>query len=117
MIERRKFLAGAMVLAGAAPMVKAAVVARGNSSLPLEKRVSELEARSGGRLGVALVDTGSRRRFAWRGDERFPLASTFKFLLAAQLLSRADHGAERLDRRLPIRESRLGNSSFTRSRV
>ena len=117
MIERRQFLAGAMALAGAAPMVKAVALARGNDGSPLGNRVRELEAASGGRLGVALIDTGSRRRFAWRGDERFPLASTFKFLLAAQLLSRADRGEERLDRRLPIRESRLGNSAFTRSRV
>src|SRR3954454_23214193 len=117
MIERRTFLAGALALAGAAPMVKAATSARANGSSSLEQRVREIEARSGGRLGVALIDTASHRRFAWRGDERFPLASTFKFLLAAELLSRADRGEERLDRRLPIRESRLGNSPFTKSRV
>jgi beta-lactamase class A len=117
MIARREFLVGAVALAGAAPMVKAAALAKGNGPFPLEKRIRELEARSGGRLGVALIDTGSHRRFAWRGDERFPLASTFKFLLAAHVLSRVDRGEERLDRRLPIRESRLGNSSFTKSRV
>src|SRR4051812_10738891 len=117
MIERRKFLAGAMALAGAAPMVKAVALARENNGLPLERQVRKLEARSGGRLGVALIDTGGHRRFAWRGDERFPLASTFKFLLAAEILSRADRGEERLDRRLPIRGSHLGNSAFTKSRV
>ena len=117
MIERRTFLASAVALAGAAPMAKAAAFSARSPGFPLENRVRELERTSGGRLGVALIDTGSHRRIAWRGDERFPLASTFKFLLAAQLLSRADRGEERLDRRLPIRESKLGNSPFTRSRV
>jgi beta-lactamase class A len=117
MIARREFLAGAVALAGAAPIIKVAALPTGNRGFPLANRVRELEWRSGGRLGVALIDTGSRRRFDWRGDERFPLCSTFKFLLAAHLLSRADRGEERLDRRLPIRESRLGNSPFTKSRV
>jgi beta-lactamase class A len=117
MIARRDFLVGAVALAGAAPMVKAAALSRGSHAFPLGNRVRELERRSGGRLGVALIDTGTARRFSWHGDERFPLASTFKFLLAAHVLSRADRGQERLDRRLPIRESRLGNSSFTKSRV
>jgi beta-lactamase class A len=117
MIARRDFLVGAMALAGAAPMVKAAALSRGSHGFPWENRVRELERRSAGRLGVALIDTGSGRRFAWRGDERFPLASTFKFLLAAHVLNRADHDEERLERRLPIRESRLGNSPFMKSRV
>ena len=117
MVARRDFLVGAMALVSAAPIAKAAALSGRSRSGPLKNCISELERRSGGRLGVALIDTGSHRRFDWRGDERFPLASTFKFLLAAQMLSRADRGEERLDRRLPIRESRLGNSPFTKSRV
>jgi beta-lactamase class A len=117
MVARREFLVGAAALAAAAPMVKAAAFSAGSGGFPLEETARRLERRSGGRLGIALLDTGSRRRFAWRGDERFPLCSTFKFLLAADLLARADRGAERLDRRLPIRESRLDNSPFTKSRV
>ncbi|MDB5693336.1 MAG: Beta-lactamase [Alphaproteobacteria bacterium] len=117
MIERREFLAGSIAFAGAAAMAKAAPLSAANGGFPLQETVRRLERRSGGRLGVALLDTGSRRRFAWRGDERFPLCSTFKFLLAADLLSRADRGQERLDRRLAIRESRLDNSPFTKSRV
>jgi beta-lactamase class A len=117
MVARRDFLVGAMALVSAAPLVKAAALSARSPGSPLENRIRELERKSGGRLGVALIDTGSHRRFAWRGDERFPLASTFKFLLAAQMLSRADRGEERLARRLPIRGSRLDNSPFTKSRV
>lgn len=67
----------------------------------------ELERRNGGRLGVALLDTASGRRVAHRGDERFPMCSTFKFLAAALMLARIDRGEERLDRRIVFAESDL----------
>ncbi len=117
MVARREFLVGAAACLGAAAFIEAAPLAAANGGFSLEEPIRRLERRSGGRLGVALLDTGNRRRFAWRGNERFPMCSTFKFLLAADLLRRADAGQERLDRRLPIRASHLGNSPFTKSRV
>lgn len=66
------------------------------------EQMQAIERESGGRLGVALIDTGNGRRFAWRGDERFPLCSTFKLLLAGATLARVDNGAEGLDRRIPV---------------
>lgn len=62
--------------------------------------LAEIERRVGGRLGIVAVDVRRGRRLARRADERFPMCSTFKWLLAAQVLSRVDQGAERLDRRL-----------------
>lgn len=59
-----------------------------------------LEARHGGRLGVVALDTGSGRMLANRGGERFAMCSTFKLLLAGQVLAAVDAGRERLDRRL-----------------
>ena len=49
-----------------------------------------------------MLDTGSGRRFDWRGDEMFPMCSTFKFLLAAAILRRVDEGRESLTRRIPV---------------
>ena len=66
-----------------------------------------LGRRNGGRLGVALLDTASGRRVAHRGDERFPMCSTFKFLAAALMLARVDRGEDRLDRRIVFAESDL----------
>jgi beta-lactamase class A len=117
MIERRQFLAGAAALAVASPLARAASQPAEFGGLQLRRTIDGLERRSRGRLGIAVLDTGRRRRFAWRGDERFPLCSTFKFLLAADLLSRADRGEVNLDRRLPIRAVTLSNSDFTKSRV
>jgi len=117
MIERRQFLigAGGAGLLAAAPGLAAQQANFGGQGLAGE--IAALERRSGGRLGVAVLDTGTRRLFSHRGDERFPLCSTFKFLLAADLLARSDRGILKLDRRLPIRATHLGNSDFVKSRV
>ena len=83
-----------------------------------------LERRHGGRLGVAVLDTGSGRRMAHRPDERFAMASTFKFLAAAFVLARCDKGEERLQRRIafaqqdlvtysPITEKHIGQGGMT----
>jgi beta-lactamase class A len=117
MIERRQLLIGAGGLGLLASLPAAAVAQPAFGGPRLAETVAALERRSRGRLGVAVVDTGTRRRFSHRGDERFPLCSTFKFLLAAELLARADRGALRLDKRLPIRATHLGNSDFVKSRV
>ena len=74
---------------------------------PFAQAVRAAEMQGGGRLGVAVLDTQTGKRFAWRGDERFPVASTFKFLLAAAVLTQVDRGRERLDRRIPIAASDL----------
>jgi beta-lactamase class A len=57
-----------------------------------------IEARVGGRIGIAALDTGSGRRLDYRADERFPMCSTFKFLAAAAVLKRVDEKQEQLDR-------------------
>jgi beta-lactamase class A len=118
MIERRQFLigAGGVTLLAAAPGLAAPRGEYGAGRLRGE--IEALERRSGGRLGVALLDTGSGRRFAWRGDERFPLCSTFKFLLAAAIFQQADQGRLRLDRRLAVHAGDLlTNSPFSKSRA
>lgn len=55
-----------------------------------ERRLVQLEAGSGGRLGVFALDSASQRRIGHRADERFPMCSTFKVLVAAAVLARDD---------------------------
>ena len=71
------------------------------------KRLAEIEAREGGRLGVFVRDTGTGATIEHRADERFPMCSTFKLLAAAATLKRVDEGAERLDRRIAYGPSDL----------
>jgi beta-lactamase class A len=78
-----------------------------SASAVANDRLADLEKRSGGRLGVAVLDTSSGKRLQHRADERFALCSTFKFLAAAAVLERVDRGRERLDRWINYRESDL----------
>lgn len=64
------------------------------------RALQDLEARSGGRLGVAIRETGRGAQLLYRADELFPLCSTFKLLLAAFVLHRVEQGAEGLERRV-----------------
>jgi len=64
-------------------------------------RIAAIEKRTAGRLGVAALDTGSGKHIAYRSDERFAMCSTFKFVLAAAILTRVDEKKELLDRRVP----------------
>jgi beta-lactamase class A len=63
-----------------------------------ENRVATIEARTGGRIGVAALDTGSGKHLDYRSEERFPMCSTFKFLAAEAVLKRVDEKQEKLDR-------------------
>jgi len=70
-------------------------------------RLTALERRHGGRLGVAILDTQTGRRIEHRAGERFALCSTFKAVAAALVLARVDRGEERLDRRVTFAASDL----------
>ncbi|HEV7311117.1 class A beta-lactamase [Sphingopyxis sp.] len=61
-------------------------------SVILAKAVTAIERRSGGRLGVAVTDARGALLFGHRADERFAMCSTFKLLLAGQVLARAADG-------------------------
>src|SRR3546814_15513251 len=51
--------------------------------------LAAIATRSGGRLGVAALDTGSGRRIGHDQDARYALCSTFKAPLAAAQIGRA----------------------------
>jgi beta-lactamase class A len=96
MFSRREFLAvAALCLPGflcAGPM----------RFSRLRAALAQLEQINGGRLGVAVLDTGSGERSHYRADERFPMCSTFKFLLASAVLRRVDAHQETLERAIAI---------------
>lgn len=100
-MDRRSFNA----LAAAAALFPLPVLADPDD--PLAARCRAIEAELGGRLGVALLDGRSGRRSDWRGAERFPMCSTFKWLASAALLARVDAGRERLERRLRFQRAQL----------
>ena len=97
MTTRRDVIVGAGALAttGVLGAARAAGLPEG-----LASELGRIERDSGGRLGVAVLDTGSGARAGLHADDRFPMCSTFKFLAAAAVLRRVDEGKEKLDRRI-----------------
>jgi len=105
-LTRRRLLAAAPIVV-AAPALLRPSAARAD----LASELGRLEAASGGRLGVAVLDTATGAVAGHRADERFPMCSTFKALLASAVLSRVDAGKETLGRRVTYgRADLLANS-------
>jgi beta-lactamase class A len=90
MLTRRDFLAGSCALACSCALFRS----------DEESAVEQLRAigeRTGGRLGVSALDTGTGRRIGLADGERFAMASTFKLPLAAAVLERCERGVLQLD--------------------
>ena len=119
MIDRRHFLraaCGTLAFAGIG-----AAWAKGAANAPkatLAERLAAIEAGSGGRLGVAVFDTHTGARHGHRDGERFPMCSTFKFLLASAVSRQVERGEERFERTIPIAQGDVvPNSAFAEKRV
>ncbi|WP_294255791.1 class A beta-lactamase [uncultured Comamonas sp.] len=85
----------------------------------LGEELAALEVQAQGRLGLHVLDTVSGAEAGWRSEERFPMCSTFKTLLAARVLYLAQKDEIRLWRKLyyapsevvawsPVSEKRAG---------
>jgi beta-lactamase class A len=114
MSTRRSFLTAGTLAASGAFLPRALRAQRGSSFRDLPAALAQLEKSSGGRLGVAVLNTGSRERSGYRTDERFAMCSTFKVLLVSAVLKRADVGLEHLDRNIAVPAKPLiGHSPLT----
>ena len=99
-ISRRRILTGASA-ALLTPALSGLSLAARPGLIP-ESELAMIEARSAGRMGLAILDTQDGRGNSWNGSSRFALSSTFKFLLAGAVLMRADAGQERLNRQVAV---------------
>ncbi len=72
-----------------------------------EQELARLESVSGGRIGVSALHVRTGRSFSRRGDERFAMCSSFKWLLGYFLAVKANAGEDDLDRVLPITKADL----------
>jgi beta-lactamase class A len=95
----------------AAPALLSLRAAADDAGLALLRELDALEHRHGGRLGVAILD--GTKVVSRRGDQRFALCSTFKFLAAAFVLARVDRREESLSRRVVYSKSDLVTYSPT----
>ncbi|AXI04708.1 class A beta-lactamase [Aquirhabdus parva] len=73
----------------------------------LTQELTALETSSKGRLGLALINTGTGQEFQYRGDERFPFCSTFKLMLASAVLKKSMTQASLLTQHIAYSEEDL----------
>lgn len=94
----------------------------------LIETIKRVEERLDARVGVAVYDRETGRRWQHRADERFPMSSTFKTLACATLLHRIDTGREQLGRTVlfdtsdivpysPVTERRTGTNGMSLSEL
>jgi len=75
------------------------------SAMKTVRNPRAIEQESGGRLGVALVDSKGALLLGFNRDERFAMCSTFKAPLAAAVLIGADAGRFGLDGQVAFSQS------------
>lgn len=115
-LTRRGLLLGALCAAGTAWAADDAPAHGPMTEAQALSALAAIERRSGGRMGLHAIDTGSGRTLGHRAGERFAMASTFKLLLAAAVLHREDRSPGLLDHRLPVRQADLITHSPVTSR-
>nr|AHA87035.1 beta-lactamase CTX-M-15 [Klebsiella pneumoniae]AHA87102.1 beta-lactamase CTX-M-15 [Klebsiella pneumoniae] len=75
----------------------------------VQQKLAELERQSGGRLGVALINTADNSQILYRADERFAMCSTSKVMAAAAVLKKSESEPNLLNQRVEIKKSDLVN--------
>lgn len=79
---------------------------------------AKLERDLQGELGVVAIDSATGRTVGNRPEERFPMCSTFKVVLAAAILAQSDTMHDLIDRRLLLPKDRFVDySPITRKYV
>lgn len=96
----------ALVVASSLLMLSASF-ALGGSFMPIEQQVRLIEARLSARVGVAVLSRETGERWSYRGDDRFPLTSTFKAIACAKLLHDSDKNNALLDNAVKVESSDL----------
>ncbi len=104
------------------PLASASLVWGASKTSPSEQNIlaalAALEKTTGGRLGMALLDGNGNLLMQYRADERFPLCSTFKMVLAALILKRSASDAALLAKRIRYNHQALvPNSPITKEHL
>lgn len=111
-LTRRTVTASLLLAATPWPLGPGSLAATPNGwPADLGARFRRIEAATGGRLGISVLDTATGATAGHRAAERFPLCSTFKVLAAGAILSRVDAGRDQLSRRVSFRRADLVDHS------
>ena len=84
----------------------------------ISKEIAEQELKTGARIGVSIYDLAANDLWNYKGNQRFPLMSTFKALACAKLLSDIEKGIQSFDTSTTItKESLVTWSPITEKQI
>ena len=69
--------------------------------------IEKVESRVSARIGVAVYDTETNEMWSYKGDERFPMMSTFKTLACANLLYDSENEGLDLESKVRVESNEL----------
>ncbi|MBC0856513.1 class A beta-lactamase [Pantoea stewartii] len=75
----------------------------------IQEKLTALEKKSNGRLGVVLINTADNSQIVYRGLERFPMCSTSKVMAVASLLKKSEEKRGVLNEKIKIKKKDLVN--------
>lgn len=97
-----------LIAAAALPLLFGSVSLHAETA-SVEQKLAALEKASGGRLGVALIDTADDSQMLYRADERFAMCSTSKTMVAAAVLKQSETQHDILQQKMVIKKADLTN--------
>lgn len=75
----------------------------------VREQLAHLEASSGGRLGIAAINTGNNQRIEYRANESFPMGCTSKVMGVAAILKQSMRDGQLLQQRIKYTKYDLTN--------
>ncbi|MFJ7565345.1 class A beta-lactamase [Herminiimonas sp. NPDC097707] len=78
----------------------------------IQQELARLEASAHGRLGLSALNTANGMRVQYRADERFPVCSTFKAIVAAAILQKGTTDKNLLNKRIRYNRDEVEKSGY-----
>jgi len=77
--------------------------------MKVQNELAQLEASSGGRLGLSAINTGNNQRIQYRAEERFPMGCTSKLMGVAAILKKSMTNKLLLQEKITYKKEDLTN--------
>ncbi len=82
------------------------------TSASIRDKLAELEASSGGRLGISAINTGNNQRIQYRAEERFPFCSTSKVMVVSAILKKSMTNSHLLQQKITYIQKDVDSSGY-----
>jgi beta-lactamase class A len=79
----------------------------------LHQQLNSLEIKYHGRLGIAAINTNNGKRFDFNDQQRFPMTSTFKFMLVAAVLKKTNDNKLSLNKNITYSKKVIADAFWT----